>query len=284
MKTFSKTPQETASIEKECPICGDVPAVPVWYLDGFVFSRCTGCGLLYQNPQPVQSQLLERYDEEYFEYEIDNQEPFLQLNLLGLRDVGFYDDIQKESFSTPTAPMFLDVGCATGRLIQYLETEGWQTQGVEVCAPAAEYGRRARGVSIFTGTLEEAELPSSNFDVVHASHVIEHLQHPDEFIREARRVLKPEGHLLLITPNSGGFQAKLMRGKWRSAIADHMVLFSRKTLPLLLEKHGFLVERSKTWGGIPRGMAPEWIKNIADRIAKCAGWGDVMVVRAHKKP
>jgi len=73
-----------------------------------------------------------------------------------------------------------------------------------------------------------------------------------------------------------------MRENWRSAIADHMVLFSRKTLNLLLQKHGFHVERSKTWGGIPMGMAPGWIKNIADRLAKRAGWGDVMVVRARK--
>ncbi len=283
MKTFSKTPQETTSLHISCPICGEVPFHTVWKLEGFTFSRCSGCGLLYQNPQPMQSELIERYDEEYFEYEIENQESFLQLNLLGLQDVGFFNDIAQELFAGKTMPRFLDVGCATGRLLEYLQQQGWQEQGVEVCKPAVDYGRRVREVSIFSGTLEEALLPTAGFEVVHASHVIEHLQAPGDFISETHRLLKPEGHLILITPNSDGFQAKLMRSRWRSAIADHMVLFSRRTLTLLLEKHGFYVEQSATWGGIPQGMAPAIIKKCADRLAKRFGWGDVMVLRARKK-
>ena len=283
MKTFSKTPQENTSLRISCPVCGDVPFNSAWQLKGFAFSRCTGCSLLYQNPQPLQSDLIERYDEEYFEYEIENQESFLQLNLLGLKDVGFFDDIQKNVFAGEASPRFLDVGCATGRLLEYLQQQGWEEQGVEVCEPAADYGRRVRGVSIFSGELEKAHLPEASFEIVHASHVIEHLQSPGDFISEAYRLLKPEGHLILITPNSDGFQAKLMRSRWRSAIADHMVLFSRKTLTLLLEKHGFYVEHSATWGGIPQGMAPAVIKKYADRIAKHFGWGDVMVLRARKK-
>ncbi len=288
MKTFSKTPQESSAVTIQCPICGDVPAVPVWKLEGFEFSRCSRCGLLYQNTQPRQSDLIERYDEEYFEYEIENQEAFLQLNLLGLKDVSFFTDVQSTLFNqeplVQNSPRFLDVGCATGRLLQYLKSQGWMEQGVEVCSSAAEYGREKRGVSIFTGTLEQARFPDSSFEVVHASHVIEHLQRPEEFLQEARRVLKSDGSLLLITPNSDGLQAKIMKKNWRSAIADHMVLFSRKTLFLLLEKNGFMVERSKTWGGIPHGMAPAWIKKIADRFAKRFGFGDVMVMRARKTP
>jgi len=283
LKTFSKTPHEVTSIHISCPICGDVSCTAAWKLEGFTFSRCSGCNLLYQNPQPVQSELIERYDDEYFEYEIENQGSFLQLNLLGLKDVGFFDKIQQELFVGEMSPRFLDVGCATGRLLKYLQQRGWQEQGVEVCEPAAEYGRRVRGVSIFSGTLEDAYLPTAGFEIVHASHVIEHLQSPGDFVMEAYRLLKPEGHLILVTPNSDGFQAKLMRSHWRSAIADHMVLFSRRTLTLLLEKHGFYVEQSATWGGIPQGMAPTVIKKSADRIAKYFGWGDVMVLRARKK-
>ena len=281
MKTFSKTPRETSFVEIECPVCGEAAAEPLWKLDGFTFSRCHVCGLLYQNPQPIHSELVERYDDEYFDYEIENQESFLQLNLLALQDVGFFEDIQPKALAGETAS-FVDVGCATGRLIQYLKLQGWSEQGIEVCRPAAAYGRQERGVSIFTGTLEAAELSSAVFDVVHASHVIEHLQSPGSFLDEAYRILKPEGTLILITPNSDGLQAKLKRSDWRSSIADHMLLFSRRTLGVLLEKHGFSVARSKTWGGIPQGMAPTPVKRIADRMAKTLGWGDVMVIRARK--
>jgi SAM-dependent methyltransferase len=156
------------------------------------------------------------------------------------------------------------------------------TMGVEVCRPAAQYGIEQRGCDIRVGTLSDASFPDGSIDVVHSSHVIEHLTDPIAFVDEIWRILKPGGYIFVATPNAAGLQAKLFGARWRSAIADHMVLFSKRTLGRLLSEHHFAIERIKTWGGLGVGTAPLWLKGPVDRLAKRVGFGDVMIMRGRK--
>ncbi len=276
MKTFSKSAGAETVREVVCALCGGTD-LKRWR--GSLFVKCAGCGLVFQNPQPVEDELVERYDEEYFRYEAANEAQFHGLMELGLRDVGF-DDVER---GLPAGRSFLDIGCATGMLLSTMKRRGWREQGVEVCRPAAEYGARERGVRIFVGTLDRARFPDRSFDVVHCSHVIEHLTDPRAFVREVARVLAPGGSFIVTTPNVDGFQSRLFRSQWRSLIPDHMYLFSRKTLRRLLEESGFRILRGKTWGGLAVGTAPKPIKAAADRLAKRLNFGDVMIYRCERR-
>ncbi len=179
------------------------------------------------------------------------------------------DDIQfnKLDFSGKEN-RFLDIGCATGRLAAYFKENGWNASGVEICSAAAEYGSRKHGIDISTKPLEKNNFPDNSFSFIHASHLIEHLNEPGKFIEELYRILKPGGYLALVTPNISGFQSLLFRDNWRSAIADHMFLFSKKTLINLGTKYGFSCIRTATWGGLGAGTAPLLIKKTADWFVK----------------
>jgi 2-polyprenyl-3-methyl-5-hydroxy-6-metoxy-1,4-benzoquinol methylase len=280
VKTFSKQPSRQESAEEvRCAVCGAADYRLAWEGPEYRFVRCSSCGVLYQNPQPRQDDLTLRYDEEYFRYERENEEAFYGLMVKALQDVRFYREVEPRF----KAGRFLDVGCATGRLLAALRERGWQVAGVEVCVPSAEFARRERGLSIHTVPLEQAEISEESVAVVHASHLIEHLSDPGRFVAQARRILQPGGELILTTPNSDGLQARLFGEQWRSLIPDHVYLFSRSTLRQLLERHGFAVQRVKTWGGLARGLAPAPIKSIFDRAAKTLSFGDVMVMRARKQ-
>lgn len=279
MKTFSIKP----SIDERrryisCPVCGESEFSEHWDCDGYSFVRCRRCNLILQNPQPVFESLDNRYDEEYFRYEQQNDQLFFDLMLKGLNDIGF----KPEETIEGRKGSFLDIGCATGVLVKYMKDSGWDSSGVELCGPAAEYGSRTRGIDIFSGTVEQAGYGNDSFDVVHCSHLIEHLNDPSAYMDEIYRILKPGGLFLCTTPNSDGFQARLFGGKWRSAIADHMVLFSKKTLVRLLKSKSFTVETVKTWGGIGKGYAPLWIKKLLDKSAKKFNFGDVMIIGSRK--
>lgn len=277
MKTFSIRPGFENKKEIPCPICGSSHFRPKWAAEDYHFVLCNSCGLIYQNPQPLSEELRKRYDQEYFDYEHDNELQFFHLMELGLQDIAF---TQATAAYQGAQKSFLDIGCATGMLISKLNHQGWRTQGVEICSPSAEYGRSKRSVEIFTGTLDEAAFPEGSFSVVHCSHLIEHLTDPVSFVEEVSRVLARDGLFIVTTPNADGFQARLFRGKWRSAIADHVILYSRSTLIHLLQENGFRVIRKKTWGGLAAGTAPRFIKAVADRLAKPLSFGDVMIVLA----
>lgn len=279
MKTFSMVPGATEQFSPvACPVCGCNRTISGWECQSFRFARCTECGHLYQNPQPVFSDLRARYGEEYFAYELENDKNFFELMLKGLEDASFFElERTVEDYRR-----FLDIGCATGMLLAYLKQREWRVQGVEICEPAARYGIEHRDVPIHIGTLEDARFPSDSFSFIHFSHVIEHVPDPRAFLLEVKRVLRPQGYVVVVTPNVQSLQAYLFREKWRSAIADHMNLFSRQGLERLLTETGFQPLRFKTWGGIAKGMAPAMLKGPLDRLAKTFGFGDVVLYVARK--
>ena len=279
MKTFSIKPSQSEERSFiKCPVCGSDTFSPHWDCIDFAYVKCGGCSLILQNPQPVFESLDNRYDEEYFRYEQQFDELFFDLMLKGLKDIGFNPE---ENINGETSS-FLDIGCATGLLVKHMGDSGWVSRGVELCAPAAEYGSSRRGIDIFSGTVEQAAYENDSFDVIHCSHLIEHLNNPSAYMDEIYRILKPGGLFICTTPNSDGFQARLFGGKWRSVIADHMVLFSKKTLTRLLRSKSLTVVSVKTWGGIGKGYAPGWIKTILDKSAKKFNFGDVMIISSRK--
>ncbi|MDA3808767.1 MAG: class I SAM-dependent methyltransferase [Spirochaetaceae bacterium] len=279
MKTFSIKPalNEKKEIIK-CPVCGFDSFSKHWECDGFAYVRCRKCHLILQNPQPVFEDLDNRYSEEYFKYEQDNDQTFFDLMLKSLSDI----DINPNNFDSSENRSFLDIGCATGLLVEYFQKSGWMSRGVELCSPAAIYGSELRLIDIFSGTVEQAAFKDETFDIIHCSHLIEHLNNPGSFMDEVYRILKPGGMFLCTTPNVSGFQAKLFQSKWRSSIADHMFLFSRKTLTKLFKNKNLSIRKIKTWGGLGQGYGPLWLKKVLDFSAKKLHFGDVMIISSEK--
>ncbi|AEJ61187.1 Methyltransferase type 11 [Spirochaeta thermophila DSM 6578] len=277
MKTYSSIPGDEPVREIPCYVCGSEERLPFWKGEGFGYVRCRACGFVYQYPQPVPRALHARYDQRYFQYELENEENFFQLMLKGLRDVGFF-------WLERTLPVrrFLDIGCATGRLIAHLSSRGWETKGVEICHHSVCHAREHHGVDVFEGTLEEAPFEPESFSVIHSSHVIEHVPDPVSFLERIHSLLVPGGWCILVTPNREGLQARLLKERWRSAIPDHVFLFTKRHLSRLLVRAGLSPVRWKTWGGIAKGLAPEYLKRPLDVLAKWWGFGDVMIVLSRK--
>jgi SAM-dependent methyltransferase len=285
IKTWSTAVGEERNRVVPCALCGNKEFKEYLYCEGFAYVRCTRCGLAQINPQPEQTEVIRRYQEgsgaAYLSYELANEAAFLRLQELALQDAGFAEIETALKRGNAAPPKVLDAGCATGALLEKLRNRGWACAGVEL-SPAAEYARKERGLDVRLASLEETRFPAASFDLVLASHLIEHLNDPAAFVREVCRVLAPGGYFFVTTPNIAGFQARLFRGRWRSAIFDHLYLFSVKTLSALLRQSGFAVERIRTWGGLAAGAAPAPLKRLADRAAKRLGVGDVMVIRGRR--
>ncbi len=281
MKTFSKTPSDSESLKTvSCPVCGGESFIHRWLIDGARFVQCKACRLVLQNPQPISQDLGARYDDEYFRYEVENEEAFFRLMMLGLNDASFFDKIVP---TLPSVNRILDIGCATGRLLSHFKSLGWETGGVDLCAESANYGNKKYDVGIQVGDLLQLGLKEGYYSVIHASHLIEHVDNPGIFVNEIARLLIKGGVFICVTPSIDGFQALLHGGKWRSLIPDHITLFSRKTLKRLLRNAGLSVEIVRTWGGLAVGTAPTWLKKRVDRWVKVLGAGDVVLMAARKK-
>jgi 2-polyprenyl-6-hydroxyphenyl methylase / 3-demethylubiquinone-9 3-methyltransferase len=98
----------------------------------------------------------------------------------------------------------LDVGCGAGLLCEPLARMGAAVTGVDAAPEnidAASAHAALSGLQIDYRAGEIAEQGLGQFDVVTSMEVIEHVTDPAAFIGELARCLKPDGLMLLSTPN-----------------------------------------------------------------------------------
>ncbi len=158
-------------------------------------------------------------------------------------------------------PVVLDCGSGPGRLLGLMEEWFPQTTlyGLDIDYTVINEARRAtRGTNYLMASAETLPLPEKAVDILVTLHMVEHLPEPENFFREAHRVLRPEGILALATPNPQGIGARIMKEKWSGWCPEHISLKSPETWERMLTKHGFSVLRQGTTGlsGLPLCRKP----------------------------
>ncbi|MBI2811089.1 MAG: class I SAM-dependent methyltransferase [Candidatus Melainabacteria bacterium] len=215
-------------------------------MDDFNVVRCKVCGLVYLNPRPDIGELSTIYPVNYYSY---NQKALRdQANpnsiLHQLRYKGFQSKVRRSLSLCKTENerwSVLDIGCGDGHTLDlYAGHVGVKTYGVDFNLAALELARN-NGHTVYEGSFESADLPSDLFDLVTATHVIEHVEDPRQFLIKVHQILRADGILWLETPNIGSVDAKWFRNKHWGAyhFPRHWFFFSRETLTKLAAAAGF---------------------------------------------
>jgi SAM-dependent methyltransferase len=146
----------------------------------------------------------------------------------------------------------LDVGCGRGVLLQEFRRRGWEVQGTELSESAASYARQTLTIPVEIGDLETIGFPPNYFDAITLWHVLEHVADPRALLAEIRRILKPDGVLLVAVPNFGSLEARVSKDKWfHLDVPRHVTHFSATTLERALNENGFDLRHTS-------GFAPEY--------------------------
>lgn len=141
---------------------------------------------------------------------------------------------------------FLDVGCGSGRQLRAMHALGWQVLGLEPDAMAVERARQD-GHEVRQGDLLSARFEADSFDAVSMLHVIEHLVEPARQLQECRRILRPGGRLVLVTPNVDALGHRWFGPDWRGIEAPrHLQLYSLASLQHVVHAAGLAVEHAAT--------------------------------------
>jgi SAM-dependent methyltransferase len=98
-------------------------------------------------------------------------------------------------------PRILDIGCGDGWLTSIVSHFG-PTTGIDLSNDAVEQARRRYpGVTFEAADLTQYQHSGELFDIVISQEVIEHLEDPASHLAMIHRLLKPNGCLILTTPN-----------------------------------------------------------------------------------
>ena len=223
----------------------------------FSIVRCRTCGLIYTTPRPTEYEIHRFYPPEFFERWTSLKSNHGSSTTLERLHNIYRKWIRqrqeklisqwKVSWLADVKPgRILDLGCAAGYFLFAMQEKGWEAYGVEISEDAANYAQSKLGIKVFQGTLNEANLQENFFDVITLWSVLEHLHAPLETLREANRLLKKGGLLIVKVPNIESLESKLfirlLEGNYVGWHApQHLYHFSPATLCLIFQRAGFQV-------------------------------------------
>ncbi len=205
----------------------------------FTLVECRKCGFLYLSPRPDDSEIQTYYPSDYLPYRraiYEESSAFRRFDRL----FGLYKRCQLIRQRKPRGHL-LDIGCGTGDFLAVMGSQaGWTVVGMEPHPEAAERAHRQYGLQIDQRSLDDMAYPPDTFDVVTLWDVLEHLPQPVASLRQIRRIIRPDGILVVGLPNRDSVDARLFGRHWAGLdIPRHFSVFSATHLASALAHAGF---------------------------------------------
>ena len=221
-----------------CPVCCHNEAHRKFSIKGTKFQivNCTKCNLGSLWPQPTIDEIHSFYPKDYYG---DGGSKFSSIieplvRMIGARSAWFV------ARSIRRSGRVLDVGCGRGITLRALAEAGYETHGFEVSKHALR-GIDSRVQVIVANSLKEATYPEHHFDGLLMWHVLEHVPEPSETLREAWRILKPGGVVIVAVPNYSSLQAKCSGAAWFHLDPPrHLYHFPIAALEQMIKDVGFV--------------------------------------------
>jgi SAM-dependent methyltransferase len=136
----------------------------------------------------------------------------------------------------------LDIGCGRGQFLDCLRSWGWTCTGTELSDAAAYHAREVLGLDLRVGANEPGAFPDAAYDAVYLWHVLEHLPAVRTTLIDVRRILRPNGMLVIAVPNLSSWQARLCRYGWfHLDLPRHYSHFAADWLQKTLRDLGFTI-------------------------------------------
>jgi O-antigen chain-terminating methyltransferase len=182
-------------------------------------------------------------------------------------------------------PLF-DIGCGRGELLIAARAAGVDARGCDTNERSVA-DLRARGVDAALAGVPEcfASIADGSLGSVAAMHVVEHLPVEALFalFREARRVLRTGGLLMIETPNAESMLVSASEF-WRDP--THLAPRHPAALTLLAREHGFTVDEVRAVHPFPEGTQlaaadddPPALRRVVDAInARLFGPQDLRLI------
>ena len=124
-----------------------------------------------------------------------------------------------EKYSEPGSLM-LEGGCGVGNYVTYYSAKGWRVFGIDFAQQSLKnLHKRQEQVCVSGGDVAKLPFADETFDIYYSGGVVEHFEGGAEMaLREARRVLKKDGILLISVPYQSPLRRVLMpfkKDEWR---------------------------------------------------------------------
>jgi len=225
----------TDAENKTCRLCGGTRQQAILHdiitrhNDRFALNRCENCALVTTDPMPSDKMLQQYYDRNYWQSGQLKNSTSLDI-LYRLRMGPIVSAIRK---CTTYDSKILDWGCGDGSFISLLRNFGLHCFGIDA------YRKDLNDPQISATTIEKADFPDGYFDIITCFHVLEHLADPLTSAKQALKLLKTGGLIIIEVPNLDSVGFQIFKRRWQPlGIPTHLNHFTPITLQKVFESAG----------------------------------------------
>lgn len=227
-----------------CPICQSRQIDPVLnlrpdyefnlpYILNYYHCKNSDCGLVFVSPIPTADEIIKFYD--VYATHITNT-PVSKLKFFAWLSKKMDHRKLKSLFRKDSLGSLkvLDYGCGNGNLLRKLSDLGISNAigydlDPKACSCAVDQGLQAFSTFDSIGR-------NGPYDYIFLNHVVEHLPHPADEISALISYVKPNGKVIIRTPNSNSFLAQVFKQKWRGwETPRHLNIFNIKSIENLMD-------------------------------------------------
>ncbi len=196
--------------------------------------------LLITSPQPSPENLGRYYESNDYISHTDSKRSLFEKVYHFVKGIALKNKLNLINNCSSSKGNLLDIGAGTGDFLFTAKQNGWETIGVEP-------SEKAKGIAIGKGIKfsdSTQDLESHSFDVITMWHVLEHVPNLEIQIKELKRLVKPNGTIIIAVPNFKSYDANYYGEFWAAYdVPIHFWHFSKKAIQLLFEKENIKLEK-----------------------------------------
>ncbi|MCK9421088.1 MAG: class I SAM-dependent methyltransferase [Bacteroidales bacterium] len=231
-----------------CPVCGNSEltsflSVADHFLTQKVFSiqQCGVCGLKFVNPRPQENEMDLYYQtDDYISH--NAQKNNLTSRIYRIARVVSIRRKYRIIKTHTNADSLLDIGCGTGEFLHYCKGKNIKVYGLEPNSKARNFARESNHLSV-SEKLSDFDGATILFDCITMWHVLEHIHALNETLTIVKKMLQPQGILIVAVPNCNSWDARHFKQFWAAYdVPRHLYHFAPSSFIGLVGKHGFDVK------------------------------------------
>jgi len=189
--------------------------------------------LLVTTPRPAIGDLSRYYDSDEYISHSDSKKSFIDKVYQTVRNYTIKQKVKLINSFNTTNKTVLDIGSGTGDFLMACKQNGWSVDGVE---PNNNANKETRKKTFTEISKDISELGKKQFDVITMWHVLEHVPNLNEYISILKKILKPDGILVVAVPNHKSYDATYYKEFWAAYdVPRHLWHFSRLSIDKLFQ-------------------------------------------------
>jgi len=228
----------------------------------FELVKNTEYGFLVTTPLPDVSELAKYYETEEYISHTDTKRNLFEKVYHMVREYAIKKKVALINNEQEKGSL-LDIGCGTGDFLYAAKNNGWKVTGIEPNEAARSKANSKTDNTVYD-TSELEKLQADSFDVITLWHVLEHLPNLENQIQVFKKLLKPNGTLIIAVPNHNSFDANHYKEFWAAwDVPRHLWHFSQTSIKNLFGK--FQIKLKKT---IPMKFDSFYVSLLSEKYKK----------------